>query len=133
VEHLSDRILKIVDDELPKCSLGLNIIGTDVAFGVWEVKTPVGSSQIQSYTIIIAIRNANAAGGVVLGDVPPITNSHALPSLWPSEVEIRAGVRNSCDALREYLKQQQIQGNGHPRGPVADIMRDLLNPNGDGQ
>lgn len=131
MERLRERILAIVENEMPRQSLGLNVLGVDVCFGIWQVVTPQGPAQVQSFAILTAIRPAGPKGEVLLGNVPPITNSHVLQSLWPTELEIRAAIRSTCDALRQYLDQQRIQANGSK--DINTIIKDTLHkqPEGD--
>jgi hypothetical protein len=84
------------------------------------------------YAILFAVRPTGPNGEMLLGDQPPITCAMTLSTMWPSEREIRQTTAKGCDALRNYMAdqhaQQRIQGNGHPREPIADVLRDLLNP-----
>jgi hypothetical protein len=115
----------MVDKELPKYSLGLEVLGADVVWGNWQVATPQGQANIASFAIVTAVRAAGSGGEVLLGNIPPITNSHVLSGPWPSEAEVRAGLTATCDALRAFITQQRAPQNGQgiPRGPIADIMR----------
>lgn len=130
MESLTERILRIVEDELPKRSLGLSVLGVDVAWGNWP--NPEGQGLKVCYAILFAVRTTGPNGEVLLGSQLPTTCAMTLNTLWPSEQEIRQNVEKGCDSLRNYLAdqhaQQRLQGNSHSKGPIADILRDLLNP-----
>jgi hypothetical protein len=113
IEILSSRILDIALDELPKRSLGLNILGIDVEWGLWDITTPAGPGQTWSYAILTSVRETGPKGEVLLGDRTPVTNAHVLSGTWPSETEIRDGISKSCDALREHMQGLITQQNGH--------------------
>jgi len=131
MDRLADRIYHIAKDELPKRSLGLNIIGFDVCWGIWDVRTPSGPGKGTTFAMIFAVRPQGPRGEVLLGDVPPNTNAHALSGTYPSEAEIRAGVIVSCDALRAFIQAQHATQNGN--NPFNEAVKDAFKKRLDGQ
>jgi hypothetical protein len=123
-ENLSARIFAIAEDELPKRSFGLGILGMDVVLGDWVVDTPAGKQQVKSFAILLAARATGPRGEVLLG-AAPFTNAHVLGSLWPPEAEIRSGIVTSCDTLRRMQPPMPLQnGQRQDGGPIADLVRD---------
>jgi hypothetical protein len=123
MESLTDRIYRIAVDELPKQSMGLEPIGIDVCWGIWDITTPVGPDKKETLALVFAFRPMGPRGEVLLGSTPPISNAHVLSGLYPTEAEIRSGVAASCGAIREYIQLQRApqNGQGTPRGPVMPL------------
>jgi len=116
MDYLSARILKIAEDELPKQSWDLSVIGIDVLFGAFPVKRPDDTIQpMQTFALVIAVRPVGPGGGVLLGNAEPVTNAHVYHSLFPAEAEVRASILTSCNAIRENLDQV---ANRRPSGLV---------------
>lgn len=113
IETLSSRILDIAEDELPKRSLGLQVLGIDVCWGNWNIQTPQGRGIATTYALLVAVRATGSRGEVLLGNQPPVVNVHAFSGTCPSEIEIRQGVSTSCDALRQHMQRAQSEQNGH--------------------
>ena len=104
VEIFSSRILGIAMDELPKRSLGLEVIGLDVCWGNWNVTLPTGQVTIKAtYAITMAVRAMEPSGAVTLG-AEPLTAAFVLSNIYPSEPEIRGGIAANCDGFRAYIR-----------------------------
>ena len=115
MERIRDRILEIAEAELPKYSLGLQVLGMDVCWGVWTAAAPDGTViKAETIALLMAVRPSGPAGAVLLNSTEPsIPNACAFSSLWPTEREIREAVMTSCDALRETLKVIHARRNGN--------------------
>lgn len=123
LQRLTDRIYDIALDELPKQAMGLEPLGLDVCWGIWDINTPQGPAKSETFALLFAFRAMGPNGEVLLGNQPPFTVNHVLSGLWPMEAEIKSGVSAACSAIRAHIQSMRAPQNGHgtPRGPVMPL------------
>jgi len=115
IPNTRDRIAEIIGRLVNASTLtaqGLHIVGWDVAYGSFVIKTNQGPVQLNGYAIILTARLSAEGGAVLLGQQTPyLAQLQIIPTTFPTEAEINKEFAACLENLQGAHKAQMKQGN----------------------